>query len=208
MGSRAIAFSEIPSKLGLPSIHSGYWDPLLAECEQSGTIINMHFGSASAFATSSEDAPAGVLNTLTFLNPAMAVTDWLLSGVLVRFPKLRIVFGECNIGWLPYLLERVDIVWGENRAWTEVHGHIPDPPSSYFRRQVYATVFRDDHGLRCVEEVGADNVMFETDYPHTDSTWPDSMKWVEQYSHVMSEETLRKVVRGNAIRLFGLDLPT
>ncbi|HEX3461812.1 MAG TPA: amidohydrolase family protein [Acidimicrobiales bacterium] len=207
LGSRAVAFSEIPSKLGLPSIHSGYWDPFFAVCQDTGTVINMHFGSASAFSTTSDDAPAAVLNSLTFLNPAMAVSDWVMSGLLLRFPGLKIVFGECNIGWLPYLLERMDIAWGENRGWTEVADLLPEPPSEIFRRQVHTTVFRDSHGMSSIGEIGVDNVMFEVDYPHTDSTWPGSMKLVEEYSHVMPAESLRKVVRGNAIRVFGLDLP-
>jgi predicted TIM-barrel fold metal-dependent hydrolase len=206
-GARAVAFSEIPARLGLPSIHSGSWDPFFAACAETGTVINMHFGSAGAFATTSDDAPAGVINSLTFMNPASGVADWVLSGVLVRFPDLKLVFGECNIGWIPYMLERMDIVWGENRGWTEVAGLLPEPPSSYFHRQVFVTVFRDDHGMRSLPEIGEDNVMFETDYPHTDSTWPDSMRFVERYAALMAPDSLRKVVRGNAIRLFGLDLP-
>jgi predicted TIM-barrel fold metal-dependent hydrolase len=205
-GVRAVCFSEIPAYLGLPSLHSGEWDPFLAACDANGVVLNMHFGSSSRLATTSDDAPAGVANTLTFVNPAMALADWLLSGILAQFANLKIVFGECNIGWVPYLLERADIVWEQNRGWNEVYDKLPEPPSSYFHRQVLMTFFQDEHGVRSIQEIGIDNVMFETDYPHSDSTWPNSMKFVSEYAEQLSPDVLHRVVRQNAIDLYGIEL--
>ena len=89
-GCHAVTFSEIPPFLGFPSIHDkdGYWDPFLAACEETETVINMHIGSSSKMPSTSADAPAAVGSTLTYMNAAMSLTDWLMSGVFERFPRL------------------------------------------------------------------------------------------------------------------------
>jgi hypothetical protein len=89
-GCRAIAFTELPANLGLPSIHDHdrFWDPLLEACAETGTVICMHIGSGSRMPVTSEDAPQGVGTALTSLNAYMSMADWLLSGVMARFPRL------------------------------------------------------------------------------------------------------------------------
>ena len=99
--------------------------------------------------------------------------------VLVRFPDLKLAYSEGQIGWIPYILERADKVWEENRGWGGVADKVPDPPSTYFRRQIYGCFFDDAHGLRSVEEIGADNITYESDYPHSDSTWPHTKEIAE-----------------------------
>jgi len=108
-GCHAVTFSEIPPFLGFPSIHDkdGYWDPFLAACEETDTVINMHIGSSSKMPSTSPDAPAAVGSTLTYMNAAMSLTDWLMSGVFERFPRLTIAYSEGQIGWIPYVLEVV-----------------------------------------------------------------------------------------------------
>ena len=146
-GVRAVCFSEIPPHLGLPSIHSGYWDPFFAACEETGTVVCMHIGSSSKMPATSADAPVAVAATLSFGNAMASLTDFLFSGVLVRFPRLILAYSEGQIGWLPYILERADDVWREHRAWGGVKDIVPEPPSTYFHRQVYGCFFRDQHGL-------------------------------------------------------------
>jgi predicted TIM-barrel fold metal-dependent hydrolase len=116
-GVRAVAFSEIPYHLGLPSIHSGYWDPFRRACAETRTSVNMHIGSWSNMPTSSRDAPNGVGVVLTFANSATSLVDFLFSGVLVRFPALKLAYSEGQIGWLPYVIEPIDDVWEQHRAW-------------------------------------------------------------------------------------------
>lgn len=86
-GSHAIAFSEIPAYLGLPSAHSKYWDPLFAVCEQTETVVNMHIGSSSTFNTTSKDAPHPVNAALTVQNSQGAFIDWILSGTSPASPS-------------------------------------------------------------------------------------------------------------------------
>jgi predicted TIM-barrel fold metal-dependent hydrolase len=203
-GVRAVCFSEIPAHLGLPSIHSGFWDPFFEACQETSTVICMHIGSSSRMPATSGDAPAAVAASLSFNNAMASMSDFLFSGVLVRFPRLTLAYSEGQIGWIPYILERADDVWQEHRAWAGVRDIVPEPPSTYYRRQIYGCFFRDRHGIESLDAVGADRVTFETDYPHTDSTWPDSKKVAEELLAGLDDDTVYKILRGNAMEMLSL----
>jgi predicted TIM-barrel fold metal-dependent hydrolase len=205
-GVRAVCFSEIPPHLGLPSVHSGEWDPFFRACAETGTVVNMHIGSSSRMPATSADAPVAVAATLSFGNAMASLTDFLFSGVLVRFPELTLAYSEGQIGWLPYILERADDVWDQHRAWGGVRDLVPEPPSTDFHRQVYGCFFRDRHGVESLATIGADRVTFETDYPHTDSTWPETRQVAERLVEGLSDADVHAVMRGNAIRMLDLDL--
>jgi predicted TIM-barrel fold metal-dependent hydrolase len=208
-GCKAVTFSEIPPFLGFPSIHDAdhYWDPFLTACEETGTVVNMHIGSSSKMPSTSADAPPAVGSTLTYMNAAMSLTDWLMSGVFERFPRLKIAYSEGQIGWIPYVLERADKVWEENRGWGGVADKVKRPPSEYYFEHVYGCFFDDPHGLKNIDAVGRDNITFETDYPHSDSTWPHTKKVAEEIMKDLDQETVDKICRGNAIKMLSLDLP-
>ncbi|MCU1455004.1 MAG: amidohydrolase [Acidimicrobiales bacterium] len=205
-GVRATCFSEIPAYLGLPSMHGNDWDPFLRACEETGTVINMHIGSSSKMPSTSADAPPAVGSSLTFANACFSLVDWLLSGVFTRFPKLTIAYSEGQIGWIPYILHRADVVWQENRAWGGVADRVFEPPSELFSRHVYGCFFDDPHGLRSLDEIGATRVTFESDYPHSDSTWPNTRQVAEEQTKHLDDATIELLMRGNAIRMLGLDL--
>jgi predicted TIM-barrel fold metal-dependent hydrolase len=205
-GVHAVCFSEIPAHLGLPSIHSGSWDPFFAACQESQVTINMHIGSSSRMPATSPDAPTGVAATLSFNNAMASMSDWLFSGKLVQFPELTLAYSEGQIGWIPYILERADTVWQEHRAWARTQELVPEPPSTYYFRQIYGCFFRDRHGIEAIDAVGPDNVTFETDYPHTDSTWPDTRKVAEELMAGVPQDVVDKVMRTNAARMLHLDL--
>jgi len=205
-GVHAITFSENPYVLGLPSIHSGYWDPLFQACAETDTTICMHIGSSSRMATVSADALPAVGASLASLNAVTSLTEFLFSGILEKHPTLQLAYSESQVGWIPYQLERADTVWQEHRAWNGLEGSMVNPPSFYYYRQVYGCVFRDFFGLRNLAEVGVDNVTLESDYPHTDSSWPDTEKLAQEMLAGLNEEEIYKVVRGNAIRMLHLDL--
>ena len=205
-GCHAVCFSEIPPHLGLPSIHSGFWDPFFQACQDTNTVVNMHIGSSSRMPATSPDAPVAVAASLSFNNSMASLCDFLFSGVLVRFPTLTLAYSEGQIGWLPYILERVDDVWREHRAWGGVKDLVPEPPSTYYFRQVYGCFFRDNHGLESLHRVGVDNITFETDYPHTDTTWPNTLEVATQMMGHLPADVQYKILRGNAIRMLGLDI--
>ena len=205
-GCHAVCFSEIPPHLGLPSIHSGYWDPLFKACSDTQTVVCMHIGSSSRMPATSPDAPVAVAASLSFNNSMASLSDFLFSGVLVRFPELKLAYSEGQIGWLPYILERVDDVWSEHRAWGGVADLIPEPPSTYYYKQVYGCFFRDQHGLNSLDVIGLDNVTFETDYPHTDTTWPHTKQVAQKMMGHLSKDEQYKILRGNAIKMLSLDI--
>ena len=117
-GAKSIAFSENPTKLGLPSIHTDYWDPVFRAAEETGFVVSMHVGSSSNLIRTSEDMP-----TLAFMaysaaaNQAGTLLDWLFSGNFEKFPKLKIALSEGSIGWIPYFLERAEQVVDKQRFW-------------------------------------------------------------------------------------------
>ena len=208
-GMRGMCFSEAPFYLGLPTIHTSYWDPFFAVCEETDTVVMIHIGSSSRVnVPSGEDTPQGEYTVITTLNATASIVDWLFSGVVVRFPKLKVLFAECQIGWLPYYLQRMDEMWEQDRAYMkEQYAAVPDLPSSYFRSNLYVTFFSDQLGLRLLDDLGAENVLCETDYPHNDTTWPTSQDYLRKQTEAvgLDDVTTEKIVRGNALRLFRMD---
>ena len=207
-GVRAVCFSEIPPNLGLPSIHSGYWDPFFAACEETSTVVCMHIGSSSKMVSTSPDAPGAVGSALVHSNATYSLVDFLMSGVFVRFGGLKVAYSEGQMGWLPYILDRVDVVWKENAAWGGVADKVPEPPSTYYRDHVFVCFFDDKVGLANIDTIGLETITTETDYPHSDSTWPHSKELLaSQMSHLTQPE-VDAICRDNAIRMLGLDLPS
>jgi predicted TIM-barrel fold metal-dependent hydrolase len=204
---RAVSFSEMPSNLGLPSIHDAgrYWDPVFKACDETGTVICMHIGSSSGFNTTSADAPASVMIALTNMNSQMAMADWLLSGVLARFPQLKIAFSESQIGWMPFMFERVDNIFAKGSGTAMLDPVITKPPSEYVPGRVYGCFFEDDFGITVRDSIGIDQITFETDYPHQDTTWPDTMAYAQRAMAGLTDDEIYKIARGNAITM--LDLP-
>jgi len=205
-GVHAVTFSENPYVLGFPSIHSGQWEPFFRACAETDTTINMHIGSSSRMETVSPDAVPAVGATLASNNASASLMEYLFSGVLERYPTLQLAYSEGQVGWIPYQLERADTVWQEHRAWNGLKGSMTQPPSYYYFRQVYGCVFRDFFGMRNIADVGEDNVTFEVDYPHTDSTFPNTVPLAKEMLADLTEEQRYKVCRGNAIRMLHLDL--
>lgn len=205
-GVRAVAFSELPAALGLPSIHNAdrYWDPFFQACDDTGTVINMHIGSSSQVPITSLDAPAHVQISLTSINSQLAMSDWLLSGVLARFGNLKLAFSEGQIGWIPYLLERLDTLWRKRNYRDEWDPNITDTPSTYFRDHIWGCFFEDDFGVSVRDAIGVDRITYEIDYPHQDSTWPDSLAYAQKVFAGVEPPDVRKMVRDNAIELFQL----
>src|ERR1700733_5449664 len=117
-GCHAVTFSENPSKLGWPSFHTDHWNPFWQACSDEGVVVCLHIGSSSQLVITSPDAPIDCLITLTPINIVQAATDLIWSPVLRKFPDLRIALSEGGIGWIPYLLERVDYNYGRHKAWT------------------------------------------------------------------------------------------
>ena len=205
LGSHAIAFSENPHPLGLPSIHTGAWNPLFAACEETETVLCMHIGSSSKMPQTSPDAPFIVSSTLTFQNAMGSLIDYVFSGTLERFPKLTIAYSEGQVGWMPYVMERMDKLWHE-RSDNSFGTSLKNPPTSYLDGRVYGCIFDDETGLANRDRVGMDKITFEVDFPHADSTYPDTLEVATKIctNAGLDDDEIYALMRGNAIRGFGL----
>ncbi|MGH9172288.1 MAG: amidohydrolase family protein [Acidimicrobiales bacterium] len=207
-GSHAITFPENPVPLGLPSIHSRerHWDPVFQACQDTETVLCMHIGSSSRMPSTSPDAPFIVSSVLTFQNAMGSMVDYLFSGVLDRFADLVIAYAEGQVGWMPYILERADKLWAE-RSDNSFGTSLANPPSSYVAGRIYGCLFDDETGLKNRDVVGMSQICFETDYPHADSTFPESKAVLAKIAGDagLTEQELYQLARGNAIRAFGLE---
>jgi predicted TIM-barrel fold metal-dependent hydrolase len=207
-GCHAITFSENPHPLGLPSVHdkNRFWDPLFHACEDTETVVCMHIGSSSRMPATSPDAPFIVSSTLTFQNAMGSVLDYIFSGTLERFPSMKIAYSEGQVGWMPYVFERADKLWAERSA-NSFGTSLPHAPSSYLKDRVYGCIFDDEIGLRNRDVIGMDQICFETDYPHADSTFPRSKEVAEEICAKagLDDDEVYKFIRGNAIKAFGLE---
>lgn len=206
-GSFAVAFTENPHPLGLPSIHDKgrFWDPFFEACCETDTVVCMHIGSSSKMPSTSPDAPFIISSSLTFSNAMGSMLDFIFSGTLERFPRLVIAYSEGQVGWMPYVLERADKLWAERSA-NSFGTSLPNPPSSYVPDRIFGCIFDDETGLRNRDVIGMDQICFETDYPHADSTFPHSRQVATEICAKagLDETETYKLLRGNAIRAFGL----
>jgi predicted TIM-barrel fold metal-dependent hydrolase len=212
-GVRAMAFSELPQYLGLPSLYDAdrHWDPLLAACDETGTVVCMHIGSSSQLVTTASDAPPATQAALLTVNSQLCLTDWIMSAALVRHPGLKLAFSESQVGWMPYLLQRLDTMWTTHRGTLlGLDSRFERPPSEYTRGRIYGCVFDDAFGLASRHVIGVEQITYETDYPHMDSTWPDTSRRAEHALAGLTADEIERVIRRNAIELFQLPdtLPT
>ncbi|MBX6389283.1 MAG: amidohydrolase [Frankia sp.] len=202
-GARAIAFSENPTVLGLPSVHTDHWDPLWAVADDAEIPICMHIGSSSRLVTTSPDAPPPVLVALLGVNSMMACVDWLYSGILSRFPRLKVILSEGGAGWIPYILERAEKAFHDNRISTDVsigQAGVKEtrPPRQVFAEQMYACMVDEHFALRsALADIGADNLMFEGDYPHGDGLWPNNRKYLEEALAEVPQADAAKIAETN-----------
>tara|TARA_B100001123_G_scaffold180228_1_gene206439 strand:- start:3081 stop:4292 length:1212 start_codon:yes stop_codon:yes gene_type:complete len=207
-GSFAVAFSENPYHLGLPSIHDKnyFWDPFFTACQETETVICMHIGSSSKMPSTSPDAPFSVSSTITFANAMGSMCDYILSGIFVRFPKLKIAYAEGQVGWMPYVVERMDKIW-EERGDASFGIDLPNPPSSYIPNHIWGCIFDDEIGLKNRDIIGMNQICFEVDFPHADTTFPNTLDVATKIctEAELSEDEIYLLMRGNAIECFGLE---
>ena len=133
------------------------------------------------------------------VNMANVLTSIIFAGVLERYPKIRLVLGESGIGWIPYVLWRMDGEWEDQFKDLA----LKMPPSGYWKRQCWATYQTDPIGIKLVDELGADKIMWGSDFPHPDGVWPDSQEYIQRELGRLPADIRRKIVCDNAAKLYG-----
>jgi predicted TIM-barrel fold metal-dependent hydrolase len=207
-GFKAVSFAEHPAQLKLPSLHSGYWDPFLAACEETDTVVCLHTGSSQWAPITSPDAPFEAITTLFPANALCAAIDWLWSGVAVRFPRLNVAFSEGGIGWVVMLADRADFVLHHSASGSESGSWKGDLlPSEVLKRNFWFCSIEDPSSIDACLQAGIDHIMVESDYPHADSTWPDTQAVVERVFGHLSDAVVERIASENAAGLFRHPLP-
>jgi predicted TIM-barrel fold metal-dependent hydrolase len=208
-GFKAVSFAEVPSRLGLPSLHRRHWDPLLAACEETDTVVCLHTGSSGWAPIPSPDPPFELYPTLFPASALVAAADWLWSGVCLRFPSLRIAMSEGGIGWVVMLADRADYVLDHSASGRESRSWRSDlRPSEVLGRNFWFCTIDDPGSVDAViRRMGPDHIMVESDYPHADSTWPSTWDAVTANFGHLPDEVIRKVTSENAAHLFDVALP-
>lgn len=223
-GAKALTFPEQLGALGLPTLNdrNGYWDPLWAAAEKAGLVICMHQGTGGKRMRTAIDTPE--VATMAWAIGTMSsgcLLDWLFSPVFHRHPNLTIALSEGGIGWMPYFVERAEEVLNNHRSWAakgdrridhttqslgEAVSNLVDFNTldirTLFQKHVSGCFIKDEAGLSMLHIIGEDNVCLETDYPHSDCKWPDSVAHALGQMQGLSDEVKYKILRGNAERIY------
>ena len=203
-GFVSVTLPERPHAVGLPSLWDrGFWEPIIAACAETDTVISLHVGSSGL-----QPAPPGApfLELAVTLFGQLAIgtcAEWLWSGYPAKHPELKIALSEGGIGWAAMLIDRLDNMVDRSGYCTDW----ADRPSDVLRRNFWWCTLDDPSTIDTRHVIGAENILLETDYPHIDSTWPDSQSVVEKlWGHIPPKE-LRMMCSENAAGLYRHPLP-
>lgn len=207
-GFTSVTFSENPAALGLPTLHSGYWDPFMAACAETGTVVNLHVGSSGSSPSTTDDAPPDVQGVLFFAYAITAAVDWLYSGIPIRYPDIKICMSEGGIGWVAGLLDRLDhmLSYHEMYGTWERFGESLTP-SEVFQRNFWFCAIEDQSSFVQRDRIGVDHILLESDYPHCDSTWPNTQRTIQEEIGGLPAADIRKLTWENASRLYRHPVP-
>lgn len=200
-GARALSFPENGVPLGLPSYWDAHWDPVWRACEERDIPLCLHIGTSGQTPDPSPDAPRVLSFSLLQVGSVMSAVNLMMSPVCRRFPGLKFVFSEGGIGWAPNALERADRMWLRHKYYLGLDDVLP---SEIFRRNMYLCMIEEPICLKYRHDIGVDRIMWECDYPHTDSTWPNSVATVNEILDAASvpDDEAEAIMWGNAERVF------
>ncbi|MET0270419.1 MAG: amidohydrolase family protein [Sphingomonas sp.] len=203
-GFRALMMNENPTFQGLPSIHNDYWNPFFKAVSDHDMTIALHIGSGNPAPHASMETPIEAWISTMPISVAQGVADWLQLDELHQYPDLRIAISEGGLGWVPYLMERADFSNARHKAWT--HSPFKDiKPSELVRRHFLHCFIDDAFGLKNLDSIGEDNVAFETDYPHSDTLWPEAPEHLWPTLSHLTDAQIDKATHLNAIKWFRFD---
>jgi predicted TIM-barrel fold metal-dependent hydrolase len=203
-GCHSLTFTENPATLGYPSFHNEYWDPLWRAASDENVVVSIHLGSSGQLSVTAPDAPVDVMITLQPMNICQAAADLLWSRVPKEFPGIKFALSEGGTGWIPYFLDRVDRTFDMHHLWTgqDFGGKLP---SEVFREHFLTCFISDPVGIRLRELIGLDNIAWECDYPHSDSSWPHAPEELAAVAADVPDEDLDKISYQNAMRWYSFD---
>ena len=195
---------EIPVHKDMNPLGDPYWEPLWTAVNELGLPLHSHTIGAGhpetqGFPLQVQRAAWAVYITRFGIQMASVLMSMIFSGVFEKYSKLRLVIGESGIGWIPYVLEHMDLEWEDQFQDLS----LTMKPSDYWRRQCAATYQTDRIGIKLLDELGVENVMWGSDFPHPDGIWPDSQAFIDRELGHLPENVRRKIVCDNALTLYG-----
>ncbi len=206
-GARAAQVDAFPDNVGAPHYSDPAWEPFWSALEETGIPLSFHIqGPRGMQLQRLYDPTPGVREAFISLAPmgvSELVAELIFCGICQRHPGFHFIVVETGIGWIPYFLERMDGTFKKHRFWTR--SVITEPPSTYWYRQGHATFIEDHPGVKLRHEAGLENILWSSDYPHSDSTWPRSREVVEEHFAGVPRRERELVVYGNAARLYRLE---
>ncbi|MDQ6697941.1 MAG: amidohydrolase [Actinomycetota bacterium] len=203
-GCHSISFTENPATLGLPSFHSPTWDPVWEACVEDQVVVSIHLGSSGKLAITAADAPIDVMITLQPMNICQAAADLLWSRVFKKFPDIKFALSEGGIGWIPYFLDRLDRTYDMHHLWTG-QDFGDQLPSDVFRQHFLTCFIADPVGVQLRQLIGLDNIAWECDFPHSDSSWPKAPEELEAVMAGVPHHEVNKITFENACRWYHFD---
>ena len=205
-GCHSLTFTENPATLGLPSFHSEHWDPMWRALVETETVLNIHLGSSGQLAITAPDAPMDVMITLQPMNVCMAAADLLWSRVFKEYKDLKVALSEGGTGWIPYFLDRLDRTYDMHHLWTG-QDFGDQMPSEVFREHFLTCFIADPVGLAMREDIGVENMCWEMDYPHSDSSWPTAPEEFDRMAtkYGVSDAEIDLMTHQNALRWYHFD---
>jgi predicted TIM-barrel fold metal-dependent hydrolase len=199
-GTRGITFSEGPHLLGFPSIHDPHWDPIWDAVTETDLAVCLHIGSSGQSLAPLPNGPVSPSVVLLPLYAAIVVSELMFSPVLAKWPALRFVISEGSIGWVPWVLERAEYTYHRHRFWTgDAEAR---EPLELFDRNVWVCFVSDSVGIRNRDLIGAHKIMWEGDYPHTDSSWPNSKGLLDEQLKECTDDEVAMITHRNAEEVF------
>jgi predicted TIM-barrel fold metal-dependent hydrolase len=203
-GCHSMTFTENPAALGYPSFHDAYWDPLWRAVCDEGVVVSVHLGSSGKLSVTAPDAPIDVMITLQPMNICQAAADLVWSRVIKQFPAIRFALSEGGTGWIPYFLDRLDRAYDMHRAWTG-QDFGDKLPSEVFREHFLTCFISDPVGIHLRHMIGIDNIAWECDYPHSDSSWPVAPEELAHAAAGVPDDELARISYENAGRWYNFD---
>ena len=206
-GFKAVTFTEAPHVLGLPSLHTGYWDPIMQACEETETVVNLHVGSSSSSPAAAPDAPADAVGVLFFGYAMFATVDWLYSLIPVRFPNIKICLSEGGLGWVAGLMDRLDHMLRYHDMYGTWQPSFGLTPSEVLGRNFWFCAIEDPSSFGQRDRIGVEHILLEADYPHCDSTWPDTQERIRDEIGDLPADDIRRITWQNASELYRHPVP-
>jgi predicted TIM-barrel fold metal-dependent hydrolase len=200
-GARALSFPENGVPVGLPSYWDPHWNPVWRAAEERDVVLCLHIGTSGQIPVPSPDAPEALSYALLQVGSMQSSVNLMMSPVCRLFPGLKFVFSEGGIGWLPNALERADRMWLRHKSYNDFDDTLP---SQIFRQNMYLCMIEEPVCLKYRDDIGIDKIMWECDYPHTDTVWPDSQQTTQDVFEQAgcTPDEIEAITHGNAERVF------